>query len=80
MSSEDLEITDYLRRLLDHEPQCQSAACPSCAALLRMVELVRGQLFSTKGYASEAAATAVLSACAGVTLASSSAWHIDWVL
>ena len=80
MSSEDIEIAVYLRGLLDHELQCREAVCPSCAALRRMMELVRGRLFATRTYAGEAALVEGLSAGAGGTHPSSAAWHVDWVL
>ena len=51
MSSEDLEIAEYLRGLLDHESECQTADCAACAALRGLVEVIRKRLFSTTVYA-----------------------------
>jgi len=53
MNVEDLEIAAYLRELLDHQSDCELAPCPTCAALRRIVELVREQLFDTVVYAGE---------------------------
>jgi hypothetical protein len=50
MSSEDLEIADYFRVLLEHERQCESAACPTCAVLHRIVTGFREQLFRSTPY------------------------------
>jgi hypothetical protein len=53
MSTEDFEIVDYFRGLLDHEAGCQSVNCPSCAAVERIVEAIRQRLFGSTIYSIE---------------------------
>jgi hypothetical protein len=50
MSSEDFEIAEYCQGLLDHESGCESAGCPTCAALGSIFGLIRERLFSSVVY------------------------------
>jgi len=53
MSTEDFEVAEYFRGLLDHEAGCHAVDCPSCAALERLVDAVRQRLFGSTAYAIE---------------------------
>jgi hypothetical protein len=50
MSSEDFEIAEYFRGLLDHGQQCDLPGCSACAALDRIAADIRGRLFSSMPY------------------------------
>jgi len=57
MSTEDFEIAEYFRGLLDHEAGCRTVGCANCGALERIVEAVRERLFGSTTYRIEGSPT-----------------------
>jgi len=62
MNSDDAEIADYLRSLLDHGRKCHREECPACRTLHGIFEVIRKRLFTSPVYPEVLAAAASVAA------------------